>query len=47
VSVRNKNGREVIVNQAWWGGLVLGRIDFVFDGSGKKNQVVISANQMG
>ena len=40
VSVRNKQGREVIVNQAWWGGLVLGRIDFVFDSTGKKKKAI-------
>ena len=27
----NKTGKPVIVNQAWWGGLVVGKIDFVFE----------------
>ncbi len=29
--LKNKIGNRVIVNQAWWGGLVVGRIDFVFE----------------
>ena len=33
---KNKVGNDVIVNQAWWGGLVLGKIDFVFERSGNK-----------
>ena len=32
----NKAGLPVIVNQAWWGGLVVGKIDFVFERSKKK-----------
>jgi len=34
VSVINKKGREVLINQVGWGGLVLGRIDLEFQ-SGK------------
>lgn len=33
---KNKAGKQVIVNQAWWGGLVMGKIDFVFERSKKK-----------
>lgn len=33
----NKIGAPVIVNQAWWGGLVVGKIDFVFEKS-KRNK---------
>jgi 5'-nucleotidase len=29
----NKSGDPVIVNQAWWGGLVVGKIEFVFERS--------------
>lgn len=29
--IKNKNGREVIINQVGWAGLRLGRIDFAFD----------------
>ena len=32
----NKAGNPVIINQAWWGGLVLGKIDFVFERSKNK-----------
>lgn len=42
--LRNKDGRQVIVNQAWWGGLVLGRIDFVFEKMSRKNEVIYSEN---
>jgi 5'-nucleotidase len=28
---KNKAGEPVIVNQAWWGGLMMGKIDFVFE----------------
>lgn len=34
---RNRRNSDVIVNQAGWGGLNLGRLDFVFNRSGKKN----------
>ncbi len=39
---KNKAGNPVIVNQAWWGGLVVGKIDFVFERS-KKKQVGTSS----
>lgn len=39
---KNKVGKPVIVNQAWWGGLVVGKIDFVFERS-KKKQLVTSS----
>jgi len=34
---RNRKNSDVIVNQVGWGGLNLGRMDFVFNRSGKKN----------
>jgi 5'-nucleotidase len=34
--LKNKQGLPVIVNSAWWGGLVLGRIDFVFERQRRK-----------
>jgi 5'-nucleotidase len=34
---RNRKNSDVIVNQVGWGGLNLGRLDFVFNRSGKKN----------
>ena len=33
IVMKNKANKEVIVNQAWWGGLVVGKIDFVFERS--------------
>jgi 5'-nucleotidase len=44
ISVKNKNGREIIVNQAWWGGLVVGKIDFVIERYRNKKQAVFAAN---
>ena len=41
---KNKAGKQVIVNQAWWGGLVLGKIDFVFERSKKKQKAIYSEN---
>ena len=37
----NKAGKKVIINQASWGGLVLGKIDFVFE-AGKKNPELVT-----
>lgn len=42
--LKNKAGAPVIVNQAWWGGLVLGKIDFVFERSRKNKKSVLTAN---
>lgn len=39
--VKNKSGREVIVHQAGWGGVRLGKLDFVFDT--KKNTRLTNA----
>ena len=36
IEKKNKAGKPVIVNQAWWGGLVVGKIDFVFERTKKK-----------
>jgi 5'-nucleotidase len=44
VEMKNKAGKQVIINQASWGGLMLGRVDFVFEKSRKKNQVVTVEN---
>ena len=41
---KNKAGNPVIVNQAWWGGLVVGKIDFIFDRSNKSRSVAYSKN---
>ncbi|NOR74099.1 MAG: twin-arginine translocation signal domain-containing protein [Draconibacterium sp.] len=39
---KNKVGKQVIVNQAWWGGLVMGKIDFIFERSKKRQKAVFS-----
>ena len=39
---KNKLGQPVIVNQAWWGGLVVGKIDFVFEKSKRNKKAVYS-----
>jgi 5'-nucleotidase len=36
LEIKNKAGRPVIVNQAWWGGMMIGRIDFVFSENKKQ-----------
>jgi len=41
---KNKSGNRVIVNQASWGGLVVGKIDFVFERSKKKKAVAVADN---
>lgn len=41
---KNKAGNSVIVNQASWGGMVVGKIDFVFEGSKKKKEVAVADN---
>ena len=41
---KNKAGNRVIVNQASWGGMVLGKIDFVFERSKKKKEVAVADN---
>lgn len=40
----NKAGKQVIVNQASWGGMVLGKIDFAFERSGNKKQLTVTNN---
>lgn len=39
---KNKVGKQVIVNQAWWGGLEMGKIDFVFERSKKRIKAVFN-----
>lgn len=42
IKLKNKAGREVIVNQAWWGGLVVGKIDFFFQRANNKLEVTLT-----
>jgi len=46
-TVKNKAGKPVILNLAWWGGLVLGHIDFIFERSGKKKKETYKQNVIG
>ena len=41
---KNKAGKQVIVNQASWGGMVMGKIDFTFERSGNKKKLAVSNN---
>ena len=41
---KNKAGKQVIINQASWGGLVLGKIDFTFERSKQKKQMAAVQN---
>lgn len=42
---KNKAGNDIIVNQAWWGGLAMGKIDFVFERSGKNKKATFANNK--
>ncbi len=42
---QNKAGNDIIVNQAWWGGLAMGKIDFVFERTGKRKTNTFTNNQ--
>lgn len=44
LTMKNKNGQPVIVNQAWWGGLMVGQIDFVFERVRKTKEKVFAQN---
>jgi 5'-nucleotidase len=41
VVFKNKNGMDIIVNQVGWAGIILGRLDFEFEGT-KKNSLIKS-----
>ncbi len=42
---KNKAGNDIIVNQAWWGGLAIGKIDFVFGRSRKNKKATFTNNK--
>lgn len=46
LTIRNKKGEPVIVNQAWWGGLVLGQIDFIFERTTNNRQNAMAFNSI-
>ncbi|MCU0403334.1 MAG: metallophosphatase [Chitinophagaceae bacterium] len=35
--LKDKNGSDILINQVGWGGVRLGRLDFIFEGIKKKN----------
>ncbi len=41
--LKNKVGEQVIVNQAWWGGLEVGKIDFVFERTKNRKKAVYTS----
>lgn len=45
IMLKNKAGKQIIVNQAWWGGMVVGQVDFVFERAGKREKTIF-ANKM-
>ena len=42
LQIKNKQGEMVVVNQAWWGGLMLGRIDFIFENETNKKSAILA-----
>jgi 5'-nucleotidase len=44
LTIKNKKGNPVVVNQAWWGGLMMGQIDFIFERARKKKEMVLTQN---
>lgn len=44
LELKNADGNRVLVNQAGWGGMVLGRIDFIFDRNKKEDKQILSQN---
>lgn len=46
VVVKNKAGKAVTLNIAWWGGLVLGQVDFVLKRNNKKKQDILIKNSL-
>ncbi len=42
IEVQNASGKRVLINQVGRGGIVLGRIDFVFDKAGKEQPLALS-----
>ena len=42
--LKNAKGNRIILNQAAWAGLILGRIDFILDKAGKEEPLACSQN---
>ncbi len=46
LELKNAEGKRVVVNQASWGGMVLGKVDFIFDKAKKESPVVYAQNMI-
>ena len=44
VQLKNKLGKMVVVNQAWWGGLMVRRVDFVFQRESREKSAIFASN---
>jgi 5'-nucleotidase len=44
IITKNKTGNQVIINQASWGGMVLGKIDFVFEKGKNRKEIALTNN---
>jgi len=44
LELKNADGKRILVNQAGWGAMVLGKIDFLFDKNDRESPVVLSQN---
>jgi len=44
IITKNKTGNQVIVNQASWGGMVLGKIDFIFEKEKNRKEIAMVNN---
>ncbi len=44
VELKNADGKRILVNQAGWGGMMLGKIDFIFDRNKKEEPVIFAQN---
>ncbi|WP_159522791.1 bifunctional metallophosphatase/5'-nucleotidase [Sunxiuqinia indica] len=46
LELRNADGNRIIVNQAGWGGMALGRIDFIFDRNRNTKEAILTQNSL-
>ncbi len=45
IQLKNKKGMQVIINQAGWGGLMVGKVDFIF-GRARRNKKIVYAENL-
>jgi 5'-nucleotidase len=46
LTLKNKKGQPIIVNQAWWGGLMVGQVDFVFERLRNRKETALACNHL-